>query len=198
MTVSWRSWAYMPEGEQLLVAYDSEDHRRAVEQEVRRHNATVTTRIAWLEGRLNDIPREDLAEAHHVLAELHERLPHESSDRIYARSIRFHCMRSLRLEPGNARAWALLGFCLDCLITMGSMTGTPPEPIITGPNDCGEPEVPAAKQDTVWMSNPTRLRFARRAVRCLARAHELEPSNDDYTRWLGNARSGLRCLSSSR
>ena len=182
----WRTWSNMPIDTDLPEFRDGSSSQEDVDAAIRRFNRVVLNRIAWLTDRLSLLPSEDLAEAHYVLAVLHDRLDIDVDPNILKRGVRYHAIKALRIDRYHAAACGLLGYVFDWVGLIGKALRRRP----------GEGPRPDHEREVVDFGRATQLMFIKRGIRYLERATQLAPDNQDYQRWLATARRELRMTES--
>jgi len=183
----WHKWSKMQRDTDLPEWLHDDPILGDFASAARRFYRIVQCRILWLRDRLKVLPDSDLAEAHYVLAELHDRLDLDDCRHTLRRGVRYHAIKTLRLNRSHASACALLGFAFN-------WTGLMSQTLERCPGRC----LPDEKREVIFFGKATGLMYMRRGVRYLERAVLLDPDNEAYARWLYTARRELDGKESGR
>ncbi len=186
----WKLWADMIGDDEWPPTRNASDEAE-FNRTIARYERVVRGRIAWLSDRLPTMDRSERAEAHYVLATLHDRLAFEEPPAVFKRAVRWHCIRAARLDPSNHRALALLGFTCSWIACLGASKGSLRRPIRVQVH-CGPapPREWSEAAPTASQQSGFSRRWAARALRYVKRALTLDPGNATYLRWQCNFQCG--------
>jgi len=171
-----KSWAEMEMWDQHLERngafndYVSKEGWQHIEQKYFRE---VKRRIESCKRLLTE---HDDACIHYTLAQLYDRGDmNESTDLLFKRGVRFHCIRAVRKNPNYAPQWTLLAESYAWVASIGgdSKKVMPSMEVLcekTITMDTGiDSRDPRVHRRVLWLIN--------RAITCMKRAIDLEPEN---------------------
>jgi len=195
----WQRWSHMPsfidsaEGSALVDSSCDNDTFYAAEKE---YEDLVRNRISWLESKIEGMLTADRAEAHFVLASLYDILNFERPPAIFKREVRYNCIKAVRLNPEDHRAWDILALACSWVSVIGKSRGLSIQPIkivgiyCTTPGGAQHHESEFESHEDEAPSEYTKkrarfaLRWAEKAVRYMRRALSLLPAWPRYRKHL--------------